>query len=74
MRGYRTLALAIPSAITDYVGRDLNVIIDNAKIDEDFSEFVKSTKKEDKVEVIEYTPIKVFIFSFLLIIIIIITR
>jgi chemotaxis protein histidine kinase CheA len=58
VRTYKNLYLALPPAISDYIGKDLNGLIENAKIDEDLTEFVKATKKEEKVEVIEYTPIK----------------
>jgi len=59
VRIFKTLGLAVPPALTDLLGKELNTLIDNAKIDEDFSEFVKATKKDEaKVEVFEYTPIK----------------
>jgi len=58
VRTYKNLYMAVPGVISDYIGKDLNGLIDNAKIDEDLTEFVKATKKEEKVEVIEYTPIK----------------
>jgi len=58
VRTYKNLAMTIPPAISDHIGKDLNTLIENAKIDEDFTEFVKATKKDDKPEVIEYTQIK----------------